>query len=166
MKNPNDNESSVEAIIEIPRGSRNKYEIDHETGRIRLDRVLFSSVHYPTDYGYIPGTKSADGDPLDILVIVEEPTFPGCHVAVRPIGVLRMHDEEGIDEKILAVPVEDPRFDGVGDISEIHKHWLSEIENFFNTYKMLEGKETRIEDWFGAEQARKVIRMYRSQEEH
>ena len=152
--------SKVEVIIEIPKGSRNKYEIDEKTGIIRLDRVLFSSVHYPTDYGYIPDTKSADGDPLDVLVIVEEPSFPGCHVEVRPIGVLRMQDEEGIDEKILAVPVADPRFDGIDDISQLQQHWLAEIENFFNTYKMLESKETIIKGWDGAKQANALIKKY------
>ena len=106
----------VEAIVEIPRGSRNKYEVDHDTGAIRLDRVLFSSVHYPTDYGFIPGTKAADGDPIDVLVIVEEPTFPGCRVEIRLIGVLLMRDEKGVDEKMLAVPVGDPRFDEIQDI--------------------------------------------------
>ena len=163
MRNTNGSQGhKVEVIIEIPRGSRNKYEIDHTSGRIRLDRGLYSSVHYPTDYGYIPGTTSADGDPLDVLVIVEEPTFPGCHIEVRPIGVLHMQDEKGTDEKILAVPVADPRFDGIDDISEVRRHWLSEIENFFNTYKMLEGKETRIEEWKGAGQARELIEKYRS----
>ena len=100
---------TVDALIEIPRGSRNKYEYDHARGRIRLDRVLYSSVHYPTDYGLIPETLSADGDELDILVMVEEPTFPGCLVVARPIGVLVMRDEKGGDEKILAVPAVDPR---------------------------------------------------------
>ena len=163
MRNSNDYQGyKVEVIIEIPRGSRNKYEIDHISGRIKLDRVLYSSVHYPTDYGYIPGTKSADGDPLDVLVIIEEPTFPGCHIEVRPIGVLHMHDEKGTDEKILAVPVADPRFEGIDDISGIRRHWLTEIENFFNTYKMLEGKETRIEKWSGADRAWELIQEYRS----
>jgi inorganic pyrophosphatase len=100
--------SSVEAIVEIPRGSRNKYEMDHDTGEIYLDRVLYSSVYYPIDYGFIPNTKSADGDPLDIMILVEEPTFPGCHVRVKPIGVLLMRDEKGVDEKILGVPLADP----------------------------------------------------------
>src|SRR5437588_33198 len=103
----------IEAIIEIPQGSRNKYEYDHTTHAIRLDRVLHSSVHYPTDYGFMPDTISKDGDPLDVLVVVYEPTFPGCHVPVRIIGLLRMQDEKGEDEKILAVPVGDPRLDGI-----------------------------------------------------
>ncbi len=152
--------AEVEAVVEIPKGSRNKYEIDHATGAIRLDRVLFSSVHYPADYGFIPGTKSADGDPLDVMIIVEEPTFPGCRVKVRPIGVLLMRDEQGVDEKILGVPVADPRFEGIEDIAQIQKHWLVEIENFFNTYKVLEGKETHVEEWEGAEQAKAVLKRY------
>jgi inorganic pyrophosphatase len=152
--------SSVEAIVEIPRGSRNKYEMDHDTGEIYLDRVLYSSVHYPTDYGFIPNTKSADGDPLDIMILVEEPTFPGCHMRVRPIGVLLMRDEKGIDEKILGVPLADPRFDEINDITQVQKHWLAEIENFFSTYKLLEKKETNVEDWKDARTARKVLKKY------
>src|SRR5438874_10277453 len=109
---------TVEAIVEIPRGSRNKYEFDQDTGGIRLDRVLFSSIHYPGDYGFIPGTTSGDGDPLDVLILVEEPTFPGCRVRVRPIGVLLMRDEKGEDEKILGVPVSDPRFAEVADLTD------------------------------------------------
>src|SRR5262249_61727414 len=118
---------SVEAIVEIPRGSRNKYEYDAGTGAIHLDRVLYSSVHYPGDYGFIPGTRSDDGDPLDVLILVEEPTFPGCRVRVRPIGVLLMHDDKGGDEKILGVPVADPRFDEVLDLKDLPPHWLSEV---------------------------------------
>ena len=152
--------ATVEAIVEIPRGSRNKYEFDHTTGTIRLDRVLFSSVHYPTDYGFIPETKSADGDPLDVLILVEEPTFPGCRVKIRPIGVLLMRDEKGIDEKILAVPVAEPRFDEIHDIKDVQKHWLLEIENFFNTYKLLEDKETQVEGWKGAREAKAVLKRY------
>jgi inorganic pyrophosphatase len=151
---------TIEAIVEIPKGSRNKYEIDHDSGVIRLDRVLFSSVHYPTDYGFIPGTCSADGDPLDVLIIVEEPTFPGCRVTVRPIGVLLMRDEKGIDEKILAVPVADPRFDGIEDIGDLREHWLLEIRNFFGTYKLLEGKESLVEDWKNAKEAKAILKKY------
>ena len=149
--------SGVEAVVEIPKGSRNKYEFDHATGSIRLDRVLYSSVHYPTDYGFIPGTTSADGDPLDVLIIVEEPTFPGCRVRIRPIGVLLMRDEMGLDEKILAVPLADPRFDGIKDLVDIQEHWLAEIKNFFATYKMLEGKDTHVEGWQGASEAWAVL---------
>jgi inorganic pyrophosphatase len=152
---------TVEVVVEIPRGSRNKYEFDHPSGTIPLDRVLYSSVHYPTDYGFIPGTIAADGDPLDVLIIVEEPTFPGCRVRIRPIGVLRMRDEKGIDEKILAVPVADPRFSGTEDLGDLPEHWLREIENFFDIYKALEGKETRVEGWSDAGEARTALRKYR-----
>jgi inorganic pyrophosphatase len=160
--NQSTREGAVEAIVEIPRGSRNKYEINRETGEIRLDRVLFSSVHYPSDYGFIPGTMGSDGDPIDVLIVVEEPTFPGCHVFVRLIGVLVMEDEKGLDEKLLAVPVADPRFNGIRDIKDLQPHWLLEIENFFVVYKNLEGgKETRIEGWKGAAEARALVEKYR-----
>ncbi len=154
MTQPQD---SLEALIEIPRGARNKYEFDEKRGVIRLDRVLYSSVHYPTDYGFIPNTLSEDGDHLDILVIVEEPTFPGCLVPARPIGVLNMTDVNGEDQKILAVPVGDPRFDDVDDIGDISPHWLREIENFFDTYKALEDKRISLHGWDHAERARQVI---------
>ena len=123
---------------------------------------MFSSVHYPTDYGFIPGTVSADGDPLDVLIIVEEPTFPGCRVRIRLIGALLMEDEKGTNEKILAVPTVDPRFEGIDDISQLQSHWLTEISNFFGTYKMLEGKETRVGCWEGADTAKKLLKKYRS----
>ena len=153
----------VEVVVEIPKGSRNKYEVDHTTGSIRLDRVLFSSVHYPTDYGFIPGTRAADGDPLDVLIIVEEPTFPNCRIKIRPIGVLLMRDEKGIDEKLLGVPIADPRFDNINDISDVQEHWLLEIRNFFDTYKLLEGKDSQVEGWRGAEQAKAIPKKYTSQ---
>jgi inorganic pyrophosphatase len=155
-------DGTVEAVIEIPRGSRNKYEIDESTGTIRLDRVLYSSVHYPTDYGFIDGTRAGDGDHLDVLVIIEEPTFPGCRMLVRPIGVLKMHDEKGEDFKVIAVPVADAKFEGIDELSEIHSHWLREIENFFNVYKTLEpdkavtvaGWGDRREAWAAIEESR------------
>ncbi len=147
----------VEAVIEIPQGSRNKYEYDHSAGVIRLDRVLHSSVHYPADYGFLPATLSPDGDPLDVLVLTLDPTFPGCHVTVRPIGVLRMIDDKGEDEKILAVQTSDPRFDDVYDLPDLHDHWLKEIENFFATYKLLEEKDTELLGWDGARAAAAVI---------
>lgn len=149
--------SEVEAFIEIPRGARNKYEYDEARRVIRLDRVLYSSLHYPTDYGFIHETLAEDGDHLDVLVIVEEPTFPGCHVPVRPIGLLNMLDEKGEDQKILAVPVGDPRFESVKDIDDISRHWLREIENFFDTYKTLENVETVVRGWDHAEKAKRVI---------
>ena len=148
---------TIEAIIEIPRGSRNKYEMDHDTGQIRLDRVLYSSVHYPTDYGFFPGTLAEDGDPLDVLVLVEEPTFPGCHVEVRPIGVMHMRDEKGRDEKIIAVLSRDPRFEEIQSLTDLAPHWQREIETFFDTYKLLEEKPTRIDGWDGRESAWKSI---------
>jgi inorganic pyrophosphatase len=147
----------IEVFIEIPRGSRNKYEFDSSTNSIRLDRVLFSSVHYPTDYGFTPGVNAPDGDPLDVLVIVEEPTFSGCRVKARVIGVLHMRDEKGTDDKILAVTTADPRFDGIEDISDVQSHWLEEIENFFNIYKTLERKETAIIGWGDAQEAKGII---------
>ncbi len=117
-----DSNSVIEAIVEIPRASRNKYEYDHHSGAIRLDRVLFASVRIPADYGFVPGTKAPDGDPLDVLIIIEEPTFPGCRVCVRPIGVLVMQDDKGPDEKILAVPTADPRFNDIYALADIQQH--------------------------------------------
>jgi len=146
-----------EVIIEIPQGSRNKYEYDHDEKVIRLDRVLHSSVHYPTDYGFIPETLSEDGDPLDVLVVVYEPTFPGCHLDVRPIGVLHMKDDKGADEKILAVPIGEPRFDEIRGLDDLSPHWLKEIENFFATYKLLEEKDTELLGWDHERAARKII---------
>ncbi len=148
---------SVDVFVEIPKGSRTKYELDKATGRIRLDRVLFSSVHYPADYGFITDTVAGDGDPLDALVVVEEPTFPGCIVPARPIGTLLMRDEKGQDEKILAVPVGDPRFDTVRELKDLAPHWLREIEMFFATYKQLEGEGVDIAGWHGSRTAWKVI---------
>ena len=151
----------IVALVEIPKGSRNKYEYDHSTGNIYLDRVLYSSVHYPGDYGFVPGTLAADGDPLDILILNEEPTFPGCRLRVRPIGVLRMKDEKGFDEKILAVPLADPRFAEIRDIGDIPSHRLDEIRNFFETYKDLEGgKETQVEGWRPGEEAFNLLEKY------
>ncbi len=147
----------IEVVVEIPRGSRNKYELDEETGHFRLDRVLYSSVHYPTDYGFIPETRAEDGDHLDVLLIVNEPTFPGCHVQARPVGVLCMRDEKGADQKILAVPVRDPRFDEIQDLADVPAHLLAEIDNFFSIYKTLEGKEAKTEGWDVAQSAARVI---------
>lgn len=140
-------DGTVEALIEIPMGSRNKYEYDESQGRFRLDRVLYSSVHYPADYGFIPDTRSPDGDHLDVLILTYEPTFPGCLVEARPIGGLEMSDEAGSDFKVLAVPVGDPRWEGVHDLEDLASHWLREIEAFFTTYKMLEPKQTQVLGW-------------------
>jgi inorganic pyrophosphatase len=147
----------IEVIIEIAKGGRNKYEYDRERGVFVLDRVLYSSVHYPTDYGFIPGTMAEDGDPLDIMVMVDEPTFTGCHVLARPVGILIMHDEEGPDEKVLSVPVRDPRFNHISDLEDVSPHLLKEIENFFATYKTLEGKHTITLGWHGVDVAVRTI---------
>lgn len=140
----------VEAFVEIPAGSQNKYEFDKERGVLRLDRVLYSPVHYPTDYGYIPETLEDDGDPLDIMVLVTNPTLPGCVIDSRVVGMLEMEDDKGIDMKILAVPVKDPRFAHVHDLEDVAPHIRREIEYFFQTYKDLEGKKTVIGGWKNA----------------
>ncbi len=147
----------VETMIEIPRGSRNKYEYDHERGVLRLDRVLYSAVHYPTDYGFVPGTLGGDGDPLDILVIVDDPTIPGCILRARPVGVLITADEKGMDEKILSVPMDDPRFASMTDLPHVPEHRLREIANFFATYKVLQGVTTVVRDWLTRDAAWHVI---------
>jgi len=147
----------IEVVVEIPRGSRNKYELDKARGVFVLDRVLYSSVHYPTDYGFVAGTLGEDGDPLDALVVVNEPTFPGCHIFARPIGVLDMQDEKGRDHKILTVPKGDPRFQSITALDHLDPHWLVEIENFFRTYKNLEDKWTEVLGWEGAEAAWRII---------
>jgi inorganic pyrophosphatase len=148
----------VNVVVEIPKGSRNKYELDHGSGRIRLDRVLYSSVHYPADYGFIEDTLAGDGDPLDALVLLEEPTFPGCLITCRPIGVFLMHDEKGEDEKILCVPPADPTWNHVTELEELPPHLLREIEHFFQTYKHLEGKPTATFGWEGRLRAEDFVR--------
>lgn len=140
-------DQTVVAFIEIPKGSRNKYEYDQNLKAFKLDRVLFSSVHYPTDYGFITDTLWEDGDPLDILLLVHEPTFPGCLVNARPIGGLDMSDEHGSDFKVLAVPCNDPRFNNIQSLGNLAEHLLREISNFFETYKILEEKPTEILGW-------------------
>jgi inorganic pyrophosphatase len=145
------------AVIEIPRGSRNKYELDKETGLFRFDRLLYSAVYYPGDYGFIPRTLADDDDPLDVLVMVTVPTFPGCLVVVRPIGVFEMSDDKGHDEKILAVPVRDPLYDEYQDLDDVPKHYLREVEHFFAIYKELEGVQTQVNGWKDRTVARKLI---------
>jgi inorganic pyrophosphatase len=147
--------------IEIPRGSRNKYEYDDALGRFRLDRTLHSSVVYPTDYGFVPDTLAADGDHLDVLLLVEEPTFPGCLVPARVLGMLEMDDEKGRDEKILAVPVGDPRFQDVHQLRDLPGHWLREIEAFFATYKLLEDKLVDVKGWHDRAEAWTLIAQTR-----
>lgn len=147
----------VDVFVEIPRGSRAKYELDHKSGHIRLDRVLHSSVHYPADYGFVMDTLGGDGDPLDALIIVEEPTFPGCVVPARPIGTLFMRDGKGEDEKILTVPAGDPRFDEIRTLKDLAPHWRKEIETFFATYKTLEKDNTEVRGWHDEKAAWRVI---------
>jgi inorganic pyrophosphatase len=147
----------VTALIEIPSGSRNKYELDKDSGLMRLDRVLYSAVHYPGDYGFIPRTLHEDGDPCDILVLVNEPTFPGCQIDARPIGVLMMRDRGEPDDKILAVPSNDPYYAEYFDIADIPQHYLKEVEHFFHIYKDLEGRRVQTVGWEKSDKAMRVI---------
>ena len=147
----------VTAVIEIPAKSRNKYELDKESGLLKLDRVLYSAVHYPGDYGFIPRTLHEDNDPMDILVRINEPTFPGCLIEARPIGVLRMLDKGEPDDKILAVPMHDPHHQEYFDIADLPGHYLREVEHFFHIYKDLEGKRVQIEGWGNSRIAAEVI---------
>ncbi len=143
-----------DVLVEIPKGQRNKYEVDHESGRIRLDRTLFTSTQYPADYGYIEETLGQDGDPLDALVLVSEPTFPGCLIKCRAVAMFRMTDEAGGDDKVLCVPASDHRRDHVRDINDVRKYLLLEIEHFFTVYKDLEpGKSVEGATWAGRAEA-------------
>lgn len=147
----------LNAVIEIPRGSRNKYELDKESGLFRLDRLLYSAVHYPGDYGFIPRTLAEDNDPLDILVMTTVPTFTGCLIEARPIGVLIMHDKGETDEKVLAVPVRDPLYQEYEDLKDVAPHFLLEVEHFFTIYKDLEGAKTLMHGWSGRAEADAII---------
>ena len=151
----------VTVMIEIPKGSRNKYEYDKERKALKFDRMLFSAVHYPSDYGFILDTVAQDGDPLDALVLVWEPTFPGCIVDAKPVGLFKMWDEKGPDEKILCVPVFDPLWNHIKTLSDVPPHLLKEIEHFFAVYKELEKKKTGVEGWEDLEAAIKVIQESR-----
>ncbi len=139
-------------MLEIPKGSMNKYN-----NTIKLDRVLFSPLHYPGDYGLIPRTLGDDGDPLDALVLVTNPTYPGVLIESRPIGLLRMNDSDTIDDKILCVPISDPRYDSLKNIDDIEKHTLKEMAHFFQVYKDLEGKKVEIVGWYDISSAKEVI---------
>ncbi len=151
-------EQTIEVVIEIPKGSRNKYEFDHERHVMVLDRRLFTATVYPADYGFIPDTLAEDGDPLDVLVLLAEPTFPGCHINARPLGVFWMRDEKGPDAKVISVVAGDPDYEEVREITDLPKHLLDEIEHFFDVYKDLEpGKSTLTAGFEGSEAARKVI---------
>ena len=147
----------INTIIEINKGSKNKYEIDKETGLISLDRAMYTAQDYPFDYGFVPQTYWHDNDPLDVVVLTTYPLFPGVLVKVRPVAVVHMVDAGERDEKIIAVPEKDPRFDEIRDLADINKHTLKEIEHFFVTYKQLQNKEVRIEGIEGADAAEKAI---------
>ena len=147
-----------EVVIEIPKGSRNKYEMDHETGKIWLDRMLFTAMQYPVDYGFFEHTLADDGDPLDALVLLEEPTFPGCLILCRAIGMFRMRDENGADDKVLCVPATDPRMAHYVDIDDVAEFDLLEIQHFFEVYKALEpGKAVEGFRWVGRADAEEEI---------
>ena len=151
--------TEFEVVVEIPRGSRNKYEVDHETGHVWLDRRLFTAMAYPADYGYIEGTLGEDSDPLDVLVLLDEPTFPGCHLHARAVGVFWMRDDAGPDAKVLAVPSTDPRFAEVTDLPDLPPYLLDEIRHFFEAYKDLEpGKFSEVREWEGRDAAEAEIR--------
>ena len=145
------------AVIEIPKGCKNKYEMDKETGLLRLDRVLYTSTHYPANYGFIPRTYADDHDPLDVLVLCQENIVPMTLVECKPIGVLKMVDDNSLDEKIIAVPTNDPTYSDYTDISELPNHIFDEISHFFKVYKSLETKETVVNEVSGADEAKKII---------
>ena len=157
----------IEAVIEIPRGSRNKYEVDHETGRVHLDRVLYTPFVYPVDYGYFDKTLGGDGDPLDALVLLEFPVYPGVVVNVRAVGVLPMEDDGGMDEKILCVPAEDKRWDHIQDINDVPQQTRNEIEHFFTHYKDLEpGKWVKCGKWANKAEAERLIAEAKANYKH
>ncbi len=147
-----------DVTVEIPRGTRNKYEVDHESGRIKLDRTLFTATRYPSDYGFIDDTLGEDGDPLDALVLIDEPTFPGCLIRCRAIGMFHMRDEGGGDDKVMCVPARDPRLDPIQDLEDLNEFHRLEIQHFFETYKDLEpGKSVEGAHWAGRLEAEAEI---------
>ncbi|HEX2297049.1 MAG TPA: inorganic diphosphatase [Pseudonocardiaceae bacterium] len=148
-----------DVTIEIPKGERNKYEMDHKTGRIKLDRTLFTATQYPADYGFIEHSLGEDDDPLDAMVLVQEPTFPGCLIRCRAIGMFRMRDEKGGDDKVICVPNEDPRQEHLRDIHHLPEFYKLEIQHFFTVYKDLEpGKSVEGATWVGRAEAEQEIR--------
>jgi inorganic pyrophosphatase len=152
----------IVVVVEIPKGTRNKYESD-EQGAIWLDRTLFTATQYPEDYGYVPGTLAEDGDPLDAMVLLEEPTFPGCHIRARPVGVFTMTDEEGEDAKLLCVPATDPRSARITELEHVDSYELDEIAHFFEIYKALEpGKSTQPGGWLGRDAAEQAVEAARA----
>ncbi|MFT4233981.1 MAG: inorganic diphosphatase [Microbacterium sp.] len=149
---------AYDAVIEIPRGSRVKYEVDHETGRVALDRVLYTVFGYPTNYGFFDNTLGEDGDPLDVLVLLDQEIYPGAGVTVRPVGVLKMSDEAGGDDKVVAVLAKDPRWDHIQDVDDIPEYTRKEITHFFEHYKDLEpNKWVKVDDWANAAEAERLI---------
>lgn len=152
-----DSPELVRMFVEIPKNSSNKYEYDGTLGVFRLDRSLYSPMHYPGDYGFIPGTLAEDNDPMDVLVLVQEPSFTGCLIEVRPVGILNMVDSEEGDQKVLAVPNRNPRYDQIHTMDQIFPHVRREIEHFFTIYKELQGAQTRMEGWGGPREARRAI---------
>ena len=151
----------IRMIVEIPKNSSNKYEYDGKLGVFRLDRPLYSPMHYPGDYGFVPGTIAEDGDPLDVLALVEQPSFTGCLIEVRPVGVLNMVDQDELDQKILAVPYRSPRSQEIHDIEQVAPHVRREIEHFFTIYKELEEKRTEMRGWDGPKEACEAVRRSR-----
>jgi inorganic pyrophosphatase len=148
---------TVEVVVEIPRGSRNKYEFDERTGAIRLDRVLSSAVYYPHEYGFIDGTRAGDGDHTDAIILLDEATFPGCRIEARPVGVLVMHDDKGPDDKILCVALGDPHWAHVRSLADVAPQKLREVEHFFATYKLLEDKDVDIDGWADVDRAKELL---------
>ncbi len=145
-------------VVEVPKGSRNKYEYNKQWDAIHLDRVLYSPLHYPGEYGLVPRTYYDDGDPLDALMLMDEPTYPGCVIDAKPIGLLKMLDSGEADDKVLCVPLHDPKYAEYDDLRDVPSHVLKEIAHFFEVYKRLEGKETSIIGWEGADVAKERIR--------
>ena len=149
-------------LVEIPKGSRNKYEYDHDRDVIMLDRFLFSSMVYPTDYGFIPDTLGQDTDPLDAMVLVSEPTFPGCMIEVKAIALFRMEDDKGIDDKVLCVPLSDPAWNGLETLDDVPSQLRDEIAHFFSVYKDLEQKKVSVDGWYSREEALEEIEASRA----
>ncbi len=148
---------TIDVLIEIPKGSRNKYEYDFVLNKIRFDRMLFSSMMYPGDYGFVPETLALDKDPLDVLVLANEPTFPMCVMEVKPIGVFHMTDEKGPDEKLICVPISDPIWNKLTDLTDLNPHQKAEIEHFFQVYKDLEDKKVDVGGWGNAQEAYQIL---------
>jgi inorganic pyrophosphatase len=154
-------DEQFDCYVEIPKGSRNKYEFDTEKQALKLDRFLFSSMVYPTDYGYFPETMAEDGDPLDAMICVSEATFPGCLIQIKPIALFKMEDEKGIDDKVLCVPLTDPGWNALETLEDLSKQLRDEIEHFFSVYKDLERKKVTVDGWYSREHAIEVIEAAR-----